>query len=173
MNGSIQPKRAFLTGASGFVGKHLVTYLRRQGIQVCALVRSDQAAHKVAQLGVEVRRGNLDDVQRMEVGMSGCDVVFHLAARASLWGPYADFYRVNVLGTQNVVKAARAAGVPRVVHVSTEAVLAGSPIRNVDETQARPAHPPGNYAISKGLAEEIVLAANSQELATVIVRPHS
>jgi nucleoside-diphosphate-sugar epimerase len=106
--------------------------------------------------------------------MQDCACVFHLAAQTNDWGRAADVYRTNVAGTEHVLAAARAAGVPRLVHVSTEAVLVGAgspPLINVDETRSRPQRPLGLYAWSKGLAEERVLAANSPDLTTVIVRP--
>ncbi len=154
------------------MGRNLIRVLRERGAETRALARSDQAADMVGRAGAEAVRGDLDDVTALRSGISGCDVVFHAAARQGDVGSYDDFYRANVAGTENVIAAARASQVPRLVHVSTEAVLAGGgPIVNVDETRPRPAHPRGLYPISKGLAEERVLAANSPELTTVVVRP--
>ena len=108
----------------------------------------------------------------MQAGMAGADVVIHAAAHVAEHGPLAEFLRVTVAGTEHALAAARAAGVPRFVHVSTEAVLAdGKPIVQADETRPRPAAPIGPYPRSKGLAEERVLAANAPGFATLIVRP--
>jgi nucleoside-diphosphate-sugar epimerase len=94
------------------------------------------------------------------------------AAHVAEHGPLADFLRVTVGGTENALAAARAAGVARFVHVSTEAVLAdGKPIVQADETRPRTTRPAGPYPLSKGLAEDRVLAANGDGFATVIVRP--
>jgi len=72
----------------------------------------------------------------MKSGMEGCGVVFHLAAKADRWGPHEEFVEVNVGGTENVVEAARKAGVDTLVHTSTEAMLMDvNPLRNVDETE--------------------------------------
>jgi nucleoside-diphosphate-sugar epimerase len=164
--------RAFVTGGSGFLGRALIAALRRQGHQARGLARSDAAAESVRVAGAEVVRGDLDNQEAMRAGMSGCDVVFHAAALAKDWGDPAEFHRVNVAGTENVIAAARAAGVPRLVHVSTEAVLVnGAPLRNVDETYPRPAQPVGLYPRTKALAEERVLAAASPQLQTIVVRP--
>jgi len=164
--------RAFVTGGSGFVGRNLIALLKSRGDVVCALARSDAAIKTVRQLGAEPVHGDLDNAEALRNGMSGCDVVFHSAAKVEDWGRYEDFYRANVIGTENMLQAARAAGVRKFVHVSTEAVLAGGPpIRNADETWPRAKNPLGLYPLTKGLAEERVLATNSPELTTVIVRP--
>jgi len=164
--------RAFVTGGSGFVGRNLIALLKSRGNVVRALARTDAAVKTVQQLGAEPVHGDLDNVEALRNGMASCDVVFHSAAKVEDWGRYEDFYRANVVGTENVLQAARASGVRKFVHVSTEAVLAGGPpIRNADETWPRAKNPLGLYPLTKGLAEERVLAANSPELATVIVRP--
>ena len=164
--------RAFVTGGSGFLGRNLIAALRARGDEVRALARSESAAETVKKLGAEPVMGDLDNEKAMQAGMQGCDVVFHVAAITNDWGEYDEFYRVNVEGTEHVLAAARAAGVPRLVHVSTEAVLAGGPpIINADETWPLPQHPLGLYPLTKGMAEKRALAANSPELATVVVRP--
>ncbi len=142
----------FVTGGSGFLGRNLIPALRRQGAVVRALARSDAALAVVERLGAEPVRGDLDDVAALRAGMAGCDVVFHLAARTNDWGRYEDAYRANVTGTEHALSAAHAAGVPRLVHVSTEAVLVGvgsPPLVNVDETRPRPQRPLGLYALTK------------------------
>ena len=164
--------RVFVTGGSGFVGRNLIARLKSRGDVVRALARSDAAVKTVQQLGAEPVHGDLDNVEALRRGVFGCDVVFHSAAKVEDWGRYEDFYRVNVVGTKNVLQAARETGVRKFVHVSTEAVLAGGPpIRNADETWPRAQKSLGLYPLTKGLAEERVLAANSPELTTVIVRP--
>jgi nucleoside-diphosphate-sugar epimerase len=146
--------------------------LRARGYQVRALARSTAAANTVANIGAEPIMGDLDNDAALRTGMSGCQVVFHCAATLGDWGRYEDFYHGNVVGSERVIAAARDSGVARLVHVSTEAVLVGGrPIVNADETWPRPAHPQGLYPITKGLAEERVMAANSPTFATIIVRP--
>ena len=166
----------FVTGGSGFLGRNLISTLVGQGMRVRALARSVAALAVVAGLGAEPVGGDLDDIAALRAGMEGCVIAFHLAARTNDWGRYEDAYRANVTGTEHVLAAANAAGVPRLVHVSTEAVLVGDgkdyrPLVNVDETWPRPQRPLGLYALTKGLAEERVLAANTPNLQTVIVRP--
>ncbi|MDE0856840.1 MAG: NAD-dependent epimerase/dehydratase family protein, partial [Nevskia sp.] len=123
--------KAFVTGGSGFVGRNLLAALLARGDSVVALARSLAAMQTVRALGAEPLAGDLVDVAAMSAGMRGADVVFHCAAKVEDWGDPAEFRRVNVEGTANVIAAARAAGVRRLVHISTEAVLAdGTPIRN-------------------------------------------
>jgi nucleoside-diphosphate-sugar epimerase len=172
LTGKLTTARAFVTGGSGFVGGRIIRDLRGRGVAVAALARSDKSAATVEALGATPVRGDLDDRAALEAGMRGCDVVFHSAAHVAEHGPLAEFMRSTVTGTENVLAAARAAGVKRVVHISTEAVLAdGKPIVRADETRPRATRPAGPYPLTKGLAEERVLAANDDGLETVIVRP--
>jgi len=165
-------ERAFVTGGSGFVGRNLIEELRNRGVKVRALARTDIASKTVQDLGAEPVRGDLDSLDAMRTGIDGCDVVFHAAAKVELWGDPDEFHRVNVLGTQSVIDAAKMAGVKKLVHVSTEALLAGGPpIVDADETWPYPAKPAGLYPRTKGLAEYCVIEANGPGLETVAVRP--
>jgi nucleoside-diphosphate-sugar epimerase len=162
----------FVTGGSGFLGRQLIRDLRAQGYTVRALARSDAAASTVRQLGAEPVRGDLGDVDAMRQGMQGCAAIIHSAAHVAMWGRWQDFVRDTVTGTENVLAAARAAGVPRFVHIGTEAVLAdGKAIVDADETRPLPAHPNGYYPHSKGIAEQRVIAANGNGLTTMVMRP--
>ena len=162
----------FVTGGSGFLGQHLLRTLVAAGHPVRALARSEQAAAVVRRCGATAVPGEVADPDALRDGMAGCGTVVHAAALTSQWGPRERFERVNVEGTAAVIEAARWAGVARFVHVSTEAVLAdGRPLVRVDETRPRPARVVGEYGRTKGLAEDLVLAANSAALTTVAVRP--
>lgn len=155
---------AFVTGGSGFVGGALIERLRREGWDVRALARSEQAAARVRELGAEPVMGDLDDLR-----VEDCEIAFHAAAKVEDFGDPADFERVNVQGTRNMVAACRAGGVRRLVHVSTEAALmAGQPLVNVDESAPLRPDSPALYSSSKAKAEEIVRGA---DLETVVVRP--
>ena len=162
----------FLTGGSGFVGRNLVPALVSRGDRVFALARSDTAAATVSALGATPVRAELDDVEAMTTAMRSCETVFHCAAKIDEWGAPSEFERVNVAGTEAVLTAAKRAGVRRLVHVSTEAVLVGGgPIVDADETKPLPRRPLGQYARTKGLAETRVRDASSGTLTTVVVRP--
>jgi nucleoside-diphosphate-sugar epimerase len=163
---------AFVTGGSGFIGGALVERLRREGWDVRALARSDGAAERVRELGAEAVMGDLDHRESLREGAEGAEVVFHSAAKVEDWGDPADFERINVQGTRNVIDASREAGVRRLVHVGTEAALmAGEPLVNVDETAPLRPDSPALYSSSKAKAEQRVRAANGDALETVVVRP--
>jgi nucleoside-diphosphate-sugar epimerase len=161
---------AFVTGGSGFVGGALVERLRSEGWDVRALARSERAAARVRELGAEPVMGNLDGRDALRAGAEGCEVAFHAAAKVEDWGDPADFERLNVRGTQNVIDACRDAGVRRLVHVGTEAALmVGQPLVNVDEEAPLRPDSPALYSSSKAKAEQLVRDADGLE--TVVVRP--
>ena len=158
---------AFVTGGSGFIGGALIERLRREGWEVRALARSERAAERVRELGAEPVMGDLDDLH-----VEGCEIAFHAAAKVEDFGDPADFERVNVQGTRNVVAACRAGGVRRLVHVGTEAALmAGQPLVNVDESAPLRPDSPALYPSTKAKAERLVRDANGDGLETVVVRP--
>jgi nucleoside-diphosphate-sugar epimerase len=165
-------KVAFATGGSGFIGGRLISRLVTDGVRVRALARSDRSAAAVEALGAEAVRGDLADVDAMTAGAAGCGTAYHLAASVEQSGPWEDFVRDNVTGTENVLAAARSAGVTRFVHCGTEAVLiAGKPLRNVDETAPLRPDSPAPYPATKARAEQAVRDANGDGLDTVVVRP--
>ncbi|CAM4365241.1 NAD-dependent epimerase/dehydratase family protein [Corallococcus sp. ZKHCc1 1396] len=164
--------RAFVTGGSGFVGKHLLAALAKRGEPARALARSPAAVAAVQAAGGEPWEGDLSDPERLRLGMEGCDTVFHAAAHVRTSGPRAELYEANVRGTESVLEAARAAGVKRLVHVSTQGVLVdGGPMVRLDETHPLPQRPVGAYPSTKGEAERRVLSVNSADFTTVAVRP--
>jgi nucleoside-diphosphate-sugar epimerase len=170
--GSPEPlTQAFVTGGSGFVGGALIERLRSEGWDVRALARSERAAARVRELGAEPVSGDLDDRAALRAGAEGCELAFHAAAKVEDWGDPADFERLNVQGTQNVIDACREAGVRRLVHVGTEAALmVGQPLINVDESAPLRPDSAALYSSSKAKAEQLVRSANV-DLETVVVRP--
>ena len=163
---------AFVTGGSGFIGGALIERLRKEGWDVRALVRSDSAADRVRQRGAEPVSGDLDDHDSLRAGAEGGDATFHAAAALGDWGDPAEFERINVGGTANVIAACRAAGVRRLVHVGTEAALmAGEPLVNVNEDAPLRPDSPALYSATKAKAELRVRAANRDGLETVVIRP--
>jgi nucleoside-diphosphate-sugar epimerase len=163
---------AFVTGGSGFVGGALLERLRSEGWAVRALARSDAAAERVRGRGAEPVAGDLGDVAALRAGAAGCELCFHAAAKVEDWGDAAEFERLNVRGTENVIAACRTAGVRRLVHVGTEAALmAGRPLVNIDERAPLRPDSPVLYSSTKAKAEARVRAANGDGLETVVIRP--
>lgn len=164
--------KAFVTGGSGFVGRHMIQMLRDRGDEVIALARSEQAAMQVTQLGAKAVRGDLLNEQAMIRGMQACDVVFHIAGFLSIWGKYKDFYETNVLGTECTLSAAQAANVPRFVQIGAAAsVFDRYPLSHIDESYPLKQPKFSPYIATKSMAEQRVIAANRPEFRTSVVRP--
>jgi nucleoside-diphosphate-sugar epimerase len=166
-------RAVFVTGGSGFVGGALLDALAERGETVRALAGSDAAADAVAARGAIPVRGELSDLDALTAGMRGAELVVHAAARLpGGWAALDALRRVNVDGSRTVLQAARSAGVPRLVLLSTEQVVLGDrPLIGADESWPYPDRFVGPYAATKAEAEQLVLAASTPELATVAVRP--
>lgn len=160
-----------VTGGSGFLGGAVVRRLVARGEAVRSLQRQDSPA--LRELGVDVVRADLADRDAVIQAAKGCDAVIHIAAKTGVWGPYADYYRANVLGTRNVLEACAANGIRRLVYTSTPSVIhAGGDVEGVDESVPLATHFETAYPATKADAERLILAANGPELGTVILRPH-
>jgi nucleoside-diphosphate-sugar epimerase len=165
-------RSAFVTGGSGFVGGALVRRLVGDGWRVRALARSERSADVLAGVGADPVRGDLDDSEAMRRGAEGTEVAFHAAASVQQWGPWEQFERVNVGGTERALEACRSAGVRRFVHVGTEAALSvGEPLVRVDETAPLRPDSKAPYPATKARAEQAVRAATGHGFETVVVRP--
>ncbi len=162
---------ALVTGGGGFLGGVIVSKLLARGDTVRSFSRT--AHPSLTELGVEQVRGDLTDPAAVRRAVAGCAVVFHVAAKAGVWGRYADYHATNVVGTENVIAACRAEGVPKLVFTSTPSVVhGGAGLVGVDESTPYPARYEAHYPETKARAERAVLAANDATLATVALRPH-
>lgn len=163
--------KALVTGGGGFLGKVIVQLLLERGDEVRSFSRGNYP--ELARLGAQQFRGDLSDREAFFRAASGCDIVFHVAAKAGIWGSYADYYRANVTGTENVIAACRQHGIGRLVYTgSPSAVFDGRDVEGGDESIPYPEHYEAHYPATKALAEKLVLAANSSSLSTVSLRPH-
>lgn len=163
--------KALVTGGGGFLGSAIVRQLIKRGDQVVSFSRGDYP--QLAALGAKQRRGDLSDLNAVVDAAKGCDVVFHVAAKAGIWGDFKDYYLANVAGTENVIAACRILSIGRLVYTgSPSVVFDGSDVEGGDESLPYPDHYEAHYPHSKAIAEKGVLAANSRTLATVSLRPH-
>lgn len=160
-----------VTGGRGFLGGTIVRMLLERGTRVRSLARH-YCPHLEA-AGVAQFVGDLSDPVLVEKAVKGCKLIYHVAAKAGVWGDYQDFYTTNVLGTQNVISACRKQGVGRLVYTSSPSVVFdGTDMEGVDESVPYPHHFHASYPQTKAQAEQRVLAANGDQLATVALRPH-
>jgi nucleoside-diphosphate-sugar epimerase len=143
-----------VTGASGFIGGHLVDALRAYGSSIITLARSETTARALEARECRVVRGDLHDSEAVRALVEGASIVFHVAGLVAARNE-AEFHHVNAAGTGAVVRAASAAGVARVIHVSSLAV-AGPTVAGEPLADGAPPRPVTSYARSKRAAEEIV-----------------
>ncbi len=163
---------ALVTGGGGFLGLAIARKLVARGDRVRSLARGDYPMLRAE--GIATIRGDIADRSTVIEAARGCDVVFHVAAKAGVWGPYAEYHRANVEGTRAVIAACRATGVGCLVYTSSPSVIA-PPRGNIeggDESLAYPDRYVTAYPRTKAEAERMVLAANSPDLRTVSLRPH-
>ncbi len=159
---------ALVTGANGFVGSHLVEGLLRGGARVRCLVRPTSDLHWLEGLGIEVQRGSLMDVAWLREAVRGVDVVFHVAA-ATKAVSREGFFKANTETTAKLLAGCEAAGMPRVVFVSSQAA-AGPSDGLRPKTEQDPSTPLTAYGESK-LQAELLVQRYAHVAEAVIVRP--
>ncbi|MFO0878584.1 MAG: NAD-dependent epimerase/dehydratase family protein, partial [Gemmataceae bacterium] len=163
--------KALVTGGGGFLGGAIVRLLRARGDEVRSLSRQRYPA--LDALGVEQVQGDIADAGAVQQACAGCELVFHVAAKAGVGGRLSDYHRANVMGTQHVLKACLEAGIARLVYTSSPSVVFnGQDMEGVDESVPYPRHYEAHYPRTKAEAEQAVRAANGPHLATVSLRPH-
>ncbi len=165
-NGSV-----LVTGATGFLGSHLLERLLSAGRRVTIVSRQPRPALEAR--GVRVVTGALHNAAVCADAVRGCSIVFHVAARVGVWGRHADFHRDNVTATEQLLRAARAAGVRRFVYTSTPSVVYnGRDLAGADESLPLTTACPSPYPLTKAMAERLVLQASTPDFRTVALRPH-
>ena len=166
--------RAFVTGATGFVGSHVARELAEQGAELRLLTRKSSRTENIEGLKAELITGDLADAASLKRGMQSCDYVFHVAADYRLWvrDPRA-MYRANVEGTRAIMQAAQECGVRRVIYTSTVATMGftanGQPCE--EQSPVSLAEMIGHYKRSKFMAEQAVLQAARSGARVVLVNP--
>jgi nucleoside-diphosphate-sugar epimerase len=167
--------KIFLTGASGFVGSHLLESLNTAEHQILGHFRASRANDPKPHSNIEVWSGDLNDIKVLSKRLEGFDVVIHCAAEMKLWDSEKTLYETNVLMTKNVLDAAKLAGVKQFIHMS-DASIAKNPLsQNLDVSESRslPSLQDFPYSYSKLQAEQLVLEAGDEMLRTISLRPAS
>ncbi|MBD3881621.1 NAD-dependent epimerase/dehydratase family protein [Phormidium tenue FACHB-886] len=165
--------KAFVTGASGFTGSHLVRALEQRGDRVVALVRKTSDLSRLQDSRAELVYGDLGDRATLEAAMQGVDVVFHVAAYVELGVvDAAKMEQINVEGTRTVLEAAKAAGIFKLVYCSTIGVYGDTQGQVIDESfQRTQAGFSSAYDRTKYLAQQLVDQAAAEGLHTVSLMP--
>jgi nucleoside-diphosphate-sugar epimerase len=162
----------FLTGGTGFLGRHLVPALCRHGFSVRVLTRRPAENSWLARYPrVEIIQGDLLEKAVLVEASAGCQYVVHAGGWFRFWGKEQDFQNTNVIGTQNLLEAAALAQIERFIHISTVAVIGQpDPKEVIDETY--PPHPADAYQQSKWQAEQVVSQFHHERgLPVVVLRP--
>ena len=163
-----------MTGATGFVGSHVAQVLAEQGAELRLLVRASSDLRNVEGLQADRVIGDLRDPGSLGNALSGCDVVFHVAADYRLWIRDPDqMYRANVEGTRALLEAARRAGVGRVVYTSSVATMGFRSNGHVVDENSPVALDEmiGHYKRSKFMAEQLAMEAGKSGMNVVVVNP--
>lgn len=166
--------KAFVTGATGFLGSHVARVLADQGVNLRLLVRPTSNLKNLHGLNADTVMGDLRDPASLEKAISGCDTVFHVAADYRLWvRDPNEMYRSNVDGTRSLLEAAKKQGVQRVVYTSSVATIGFTSIgRPADEeSPVSLAAMIGHYKRSKYMAEQLAMEAGRSGMQVVTVNP--
>lgn len=173
-SGGGRAMRVVVTGATGFVGGRAARHLVALGHDVLGLGRAEAAGRALAQEGVRFERVDVTDREALRAVMCGRTHVVHAAALSSPWGNEETMVRTNVLGTRNVLAAARAAGVERVVHISSPSIYVDRRDRlGIREDAPLPRVSINAYARTKRLAEEEVDRVGVDGLDVITLRPQA
>ncbi|OQY30002.1 MAG: hypothetical protein B6244_01710 [Candidatus Cloacimonetes bacterium 4572_55] len=162
--------KALVTGANGFVGSKLAEALLRRGDDVHGLIRARSDLRFLKEIPIHLHIGDITNPDSLIEPMKGVEVLFHVAGLASDWGSLEHFRRINAQGTVNVLQAAKSAGVRKIVHVGTVAIMGFGRINVTEDSPRLPTSFP--YVISKLEGEQAALEfASSNGLPLTVIRP--
>jgi 2-alkyl-3-oxoalkanoate reductase len=163
--------KVLVTGGGGFLGGAIVKALLKRGDTVKAIQRGHYP--ELAELGAEAIQGDLTNADDINAAASGCDVIFHVAAKAGVWGDYDEYYQANVIATKNVIDACEKNNIRYLVYTSTPSVVFdGTSEEGIDELTPYAKTFFNAYQKTKAEAEQLILKTNNPDLKTVALRPH-
>jgi len=168
---AITKQNILVTGGGGFLGKAIVKRLVEAGENVRSFSRSFYPELK--SMGVDQIQGDIGDNAAVIKACNGIQTVFHVAAKTGVWGNYKDYYKTNVIGTENVIAACNIHNISRLVYTSSPSVVFnGMDMKGVDGSVPYSDHFHAHYPKTKAIAEQLVVSASTDKLRTIILRPH-
>ncbi|WP_299806687.1 2-alkyl-3-oxoalkanoate reductase [uncultured Shewanella sp.] len=169
--------RAFVTGAGGFLGKAICERLLAAGIEVTGFARGEYPA--LSAMGVKMLQGDIADERTLLDAIQGCDLVFHVASKAGVWGSKQSYFSPNVDGARHIINVCKKCNIEYLVYTSTPSVtFAGVDEVGNDESAPYAEKYLNFYGESKAIAEQMMLSANGDKLTngkllgTTALRPH-
>lgn len=160
-----------VTGGAGFLGKAIVKRLVQRDYSVTSYSRGYYP--ELEKMGVRQIQGDLSDTKSVLDACKGMDGIFHVAAKAGVWGPYEEYYATNVKGTVNIIKACFTHNIGRLIYTSSPSVVFnGSDVENGNESLPYPESFHAYYPETKAMAEKLVTEASKKGLKTISLRPH-
>ena len=165
------PLKILVTGGGGFLGKAIITLLVKKKYHVRSFSRNRYP--ELSSMGIEQIQGDICNKTEIEHALRGVDLVFHTAAKAGIWGNYSDYYKTNVIGTQNVIAGCIKHNISGLIYTSSPSVVFnGTDMEGVNESVPYPATYYAHYPKTKAIAEQNVIKAANEGLMTIILRPH-
>jgi 2-alkyl-3-oxoalkanoate reductase len=164
-------KNILVTGGGGFLGKAIVKKLIKKKAKVYSFSR--QFYPELGKMGVMQFQGDISDAKSLSKVMKGMEIVFHVAAKPGVWGPFDEYYKTNVIGTENIISACFDNNIGQLIYTSSPSVIFdGSDMENADESVPYPEKYLAAYPQTKAMAEKLVCKASTKGLKTIILRPH-
>jgi nucleoside-diphosphate-sugar epimerase len=166
------PQTCLITGATGFVGKHLAEACCERRMEVRTLARPNSDTKALDKLGIKVYRGDLTDRNTVREAVQDVDLIVHCAAKVGDWGPVEEYRAVNVEGLRNLLEVCKGTMLQRFVHLSSLGVYAARNHHGTDENEPLPQHHIDGYTQSKVEAEQLALRYYREfEVPVVVLRP--
>jgi nucleoside-diphosphate-sugar epimerase len=163
--------KTLVTGATGFIGRHLVKTLHEKGRAIKCLVRKTSQTSFLEQLGVELVYGDLEDKDSLRRALQETDIIYHAAGEVFATDA-ENYYAVNVAGVKNLLEACSNASVRKFIHFSSSSATGPNPVRDIPVNENSPCCPITPYGKSKLEGEKIIREFSRQfKVPTIIIRP--